>query len=156
PGGRAGWTAALGGPAPYARAQPIDPPRGRMAHRGRRRRGRGARDGRVKLCSAAYLVFSGRLGYAGRMAELVDLRREGAVFVLTMRGGENRFNEKSVAALDQALDRVEASEGSAALVTTGEEKFYSNGLDLDWMSSEGQGRGADFLASVLKLLGRFL
>jgi enoyl-CoA hydratase/carnithine racemase len=88
------------------------------------------------------------------MAASLDLRREGQVFVLTMQSGENRFNQTFVDAFNQALDTVEASSGPAALVTIGTEKFYSNGLDLDWMA--GEGAGGDFLASVLRLLGRVL
>jgi enoyl-CoA hydratase/carnithine racemase len=87
---------------------------------------------------------------------LVDLRRDGDVFVLTMRAGENRFNRGSVDALNAALDTVEASSGPAALVTTGAEKFYSNGLDLDWMMGEGQAEASTFVGDVLRMLGRFL
>ena len=68
----------------------------------------------------------------------IDLRREGDVFVLTMNAGENRFNRPFLNELTAALDEVERSSGPAALVTTGgEEKFYSNGLDLTWLSGEG-------------------
>src|SRR3990172_6445671 len=59
-----------------------------------------------------------------RMA-LIELARDGAVFVLTMESGENRFNRPFVDALNAALDSVEASTGPAALVTTGGDKFYS-------------------------------
>jgi enoyl-CoA hydratase/carnithine racemase len=65
---------------------------------------------------------------------IVDLRREGDVFVLAMKNGENRFNRASIDAINGALDEVEASSGPAALVTVGEGKFYSNGLDLTWMA----------------------
>jgi enoyl-CoA hydratase/carnithine racemase len=54
-----------------------------------------------------------------------------------MAAGENRFNAEFVAALDQALHEVEGSTGPAALVTSGTGKFYSNGLDLEWMGSRG-------------------
>src|SRR5262249_29524710 len=93
-------------------------------------------------------------GYWRAMAASLDLRREGQVFVLTMQSGENRFNHTFVDAFNQALDTVEASSGPAALVTIGTEKFYSNGLDLHWIA--GEGAGEDFLASVLRLLGRVL
>ena len=88
------------------------------------------------------------------MAADLELRREGRVFILDMRSGENRFNQDFVDAFNRGLDTVEASSGPAALVTIGTEKFYSNGLDLDWMASAGS--GGDFLASVLRLLGRVL
>ena len=87
---------------------------------------------------------------------LVDLRRDGNVFVLTMQNGENRFNRPSLDALNEALDEVERSSGPAALVTTGEGKFYSNGLDLTWLSGDGQGEGGAFISAVLKFLGRVM
>jgi len=87
----------------------------------------------------------------------IDLRREGDVFVLTMQNGENRFNRPFLDALNAALDTVERSSGPAALVTTGgEEKFYSNGLDLTWLSGPGQSEGGTFIGAVLKLLGRVM
>ncbi len=87
----------------------------------------------------------------------VDLRREGEVFVLTMQSGENRFNRSFVDALNGALDTVEAATGPAALVTIGgEEKFYSNGLDLAWMAGDGADEGPRFVSTVLQLLGRLL
>ena len=69
---------------------------------------------------------------------LVDLKREGEVFILIMQSGENRFNRLFIEAMNQALDTVEQSSGPAALVTVGgEEKFYSNGLDLAWLIGDG-------------------
>lgn len=41
--------------------------------------------------------------------------------------------------LDSLLDEVEASEGPAALVTTGAGKFYSNGLDLGVVGGDPAG-----------------
>ncbi len=88
---------------------------------------------------------------------MLDLRREGAVFILTMQGGENRFNRPFLNALNEALDTVEASSGPAALVTTGgAEKFYSNGLDLAWLAGDGQSEGAAFVSDVIRFLGRLM
>lgn len=87
---------------------------------------------------------------------LVDLRREGAVFVLTMQAGENRFNRPFVDALNAALDEVEKSSGPAALVTTGSDKFYSNGLDLTWIMGPDNPEGGKFIGDVIRLLGRLL
>ena len=87
----------------------------------------------------------------------VALRREGNVFVLTMNAGENRFNRPFLSALNTALDEVEGSSGAAALVTVGgEAKFYSNGLDLAWISGAGQQEGPGFIADVMRFLGRML
>jgi enoyl-CoA hydratase/carnithine racemase len=71
-----------------------------------------------------------------------------------MDEGENRFNPPFIAALHGALDVIEAYDGPCALVTTGSGKFYSNGLDLDWLGSADDTSG--FLDRVHALLGRLL
>ena len=50
---------------------------------------------------------------------IVDLKREGDVFILTMQGGENRFNPSFIGDMNRALDEVEKATGPAALVTVG-------------------------------------
>jgi enoyl-CoA hydratase/carnithine racemase len=73
-----------------------------------------------------------------------------------MRAGENRVNPPFLEALGEALDEVEAAAGPAALVTTGEGKFYSNGLDLVWMRGQKPEALGAFLASFQGLLARLL
>ena len=85
---------------------------------------------------------------------MIQLDRQEDVWVLRMDDGENRFNRRSVDAIHVALDRVEASDGPCALVTTGAGKFYSNGLDLDWLSSGEETSGC--LEDVHRLFGRVL
>jgi len=68
---------------------------------------------------------------------MIKLDRDGDVHVLRMVAEDNRFNAGFVSALNQALNEVEGSMGPAALVTSGTGKFYSNGLDLEWMGSLG-------------------
>ena len=91
---------------------------------------------------------------------MIELQREGDVFILTMDDGENRWNTSFVRAFAAALDEVEASEGPAALVTTSSsEKFFSNGLDLEWVSSTGEHRGGDrsvFGDEFMALMGRII
>ena len=73
---------------------------------------------------------------------MVELRKEGNVFVATMNDGENRFNPTSVAAWNTVLDEVEAAaaepDALCALITTGTGKFFSNGLDLGWLGAAFQ------------------
>ncbi|HEX3546586.1 MAG TPA: enoyl-CoA hydratase-related protein [Mycobacterium sp.] len=66
---------------------------------------------------------------------MTGLDRRGAVFVLTLGDDENRFHPDRLSAITEALDEVEAADAPKAVVTTGAGKFYSNGLDLDFMSS---------------------
>jgi enoyl-CoA hydratase/carnithine racemase len=42
------------------------------------------------------------------------------------------------------------------VTTGGTEKFYSNGLDLDWMGGDGRAEAGTFLDTVLGCLGRLL
>jgi enoyl-CoA hydratase/carnithine racemase len=88
---------------------------------------------------------------------VIDLKREGDVFVLRMDAGENRFHPDMVAAWHAALDEVEgaAGQGPAALVTTGTGRFYSNGLDLETMGASGADP-AEYVKSVLAVLARVL
>lgn len=86
---------------------------------------------------------------------MVELDRDGDVWILRMRDGENRFNQGFLDGFNAALDRVEAAEGPRALVTTGEQKFYSNGLDLDWLAANGADAPA-FLDRAHRLFGRLI
>ena len=91
---------------------------------------------------------------------MIDLKREGEVFVITLNDGENRWNTTFVREFSKALDEVEGSEGAAAVVTTSSDlKFFSNGLDLDWRASSGEHRGGDreaFGDEFMKLMGRII
>ncbi|MBB3035583.1 enoyl-CoA hydratase-related protein [Hoyosella altamirensis] len=64
--------------------------------------------------------------------------REGDVFVLNLgaegeQAGENRFHPDWMDAIHASLDEIEGSEGPAALVVTSTGKFFSNGLDVEWI-----------------------
>jgi enoyl-CoA hydratase/carnithine racemase len=92
---------------------------------------------------------------------MIDLEREGDVFVLTMNDGENRWNTTFNRAFDEAIDEVEASDGPVALLTTSSHpKFFSNGLDLDWvMGSDPDPAGGDravFGDEFMALMGRVI
>ncbi len=90
---------------------------------------------------------------------MLELNREGDVFLLTMTAGENRWNTNFVRAFTAVLDEVEASKGAAALVTTSaSDKFYSNGLDLDWVRDPAAypaaGDRGPFADEFMKLMSR--
>lgn len=58
-----------------------------------------------------------------------------SIAVLTLGDDENRFSPDFLDAVNSHLDTVEDSAG--ALVTVGDGKFWSNGLDLDWLLAHG-------------------
>lgn len=86
---------------------------------------------------------------------MIELDREGDVFVLRMRAGENRFSLDWLDRVNAALNKAEQTQGPIALVTTGEGKFYSNGMDLDWLAS-APARAGEYLRMIYRVLGRFL
>lgn len=89
------------------------------------------------------------------LERVLTTERHGDVALVRMEAGENRFNRTSIDAWHSVLDELEAIEGPFALVTTGAEKFYSNGLDLDWLLGDGAS-DKTFLNDVERLLIRIL
>ncbi|MEV7496315.1 enoyl-CoA hydratase-related protein [Streptomyces anulatus] len=83
------------------------------------------------------------------------LDRTDNVFTLDLGDGENRFHPDWLAAVDAALDDVEKADGPRALVTTATGKFYSNGLDLDWLFAHAD-QHRHYVVSVHELLARML
>jgi len=83
------------------------------------------------------------------------LDRQDNVFVLDLGDGENRFHPDWLAAVNAALDQVEKAEGHRALVTAATGKFYSNGLDLDWLFAHPE-QHQEYLGLVQDLLARLL
>jgi enoyl-CoA hydratase/carnithine racemase len=81
---------------------------------------------------------------------------EGGIALVKMQLGENRFNPTTLDGLDAALDQVEAIEGPAALVLTGEGKFFSNGLDLEWLGGADDDGRRETLSRVYRLFSRLL
>ncbi|SEP26983.1 enoyl-CoA hydratase/isomerase family protein [Trujillonella endophytica] len=84
-----------------------------------------------------------------------DLTREDDVFVLDLGDGENRFTLDWLTGVEAALDEVEQADGARALVTTGSGRFYSNGLDLDWLLAHPE-EGAGYSARIEVVLARVL
>ena len=67
---------------------------------------------------------------------MIELEKKESIYFLTMDAGENRWNTSFVREFSNALDQVEKDDGPGALVTTSNDpKFFSNGLDLDWIQS---------------------
>jgi enoyl-CoA hydratase/carnithine racemase len=89
------------------------------------------------------------------VSETATLEQRGSVFILNLGATENRFNFDSIAHLNSLLDQVDAAPGDKALVTVADGKFWSNGLDLDWMIAEKINLG-DLVTVVQEFLARVL
>ncbi|MFH8573063.1 enoyl-CoA hydratase-related protein [Streptomyces sp. NPDC017993] len=83
------------------------------------------------------------------------LERQDDVFILDLGDTENRFHPDWLTSALAALDEVEKAEGPRALVTAAVGKFFSNGLDLDWLFAHAD-QHQDYVVSVHELLARML
>jgi enoyl-CoA hydratase/carnithine racemase len=75
------------------------------------------------------------------------------IAVLNLGDDENRFSPELLEALEATLDDI--AKNAQALITTGTGKFYSNGLDLDWLGANGD-RLSWYVGRVQDLLNRIL
>lgn len=76
------------------------------------------------------------------------------IAVLNLGEDENRFTPDFLDVVNGHLDSVLA-DGAAGLLTTATGKFYTNGLDLDWLMANGD-RTAWYVGQVQGLLARVL
>ena len=92
---------------------------------------------------------------------MITLEKKDSIYYLTMDAEENRWNTTFVRDIAEALDEIENDEGPGALITSSTNpKFFSNGLDLDWMQApENHPDGGDrevFGEEFMYLMGRVI
>jgi enoyl-CoA hydratase len=83
---------------------------------------------------------------------LIRERRDNVELVTLNRDKDNRLSGPFVADLRGMLADLAADAGVRAVVVTGNDKFFSNGLDLDWMKTQGPRELFGFLLSISELL----
>lgn len=86
----------------------------------------------------------------------VSLDHNAGVARLAMLGG-GKFNPDSLGAFDDAVKESLAREGTEVLVITGEDKHFSQGLDLDYLMSVGDPDAAmAHVLNCMRMIGRLL
>ena len=83
------------------------------------------------------------------------LTRDGDVHVLDLGDGQNQIDPGWIDAVSRALDEVEAAPPPRALVTTATGKFFSMGLNLQWMAANPDGV-PELVRSMHELIARTL
>jgi enoyl-CoA hydratase/carnithine racemase len=83
------------------------------------------------------------------------LDRDGDVRILDLGSDENRFSPGWLAAVGDALAEVATADGPRALVTKATGKFWSNGLDLDWLGAHGD-QLASYVDSIHAVFAQLL
>jgi Delta3-Delta2-enoyl-CoA isomerase len=72
----------------------------------------------------------------------MELKKEDAVYVLSLTNGAkaNTITEDVIREYNSVLDELEAVPGNAALViTSADPKFWSNGIDREWLTTKPPG-----------------
>eukprot|EP00756_Hemistasia_phaeocysticola_P002944 Hpha_TRINITY_DN11971_c0_g1::TRINITY_DN11971_c0_g1_i3::g.20651::m.20651 len=96
-----------------------------------------------------------------------DVRSEGGVAVVTMADtegmhpwgtpkAEHRWNPVSVEGLHSILDTLEADQTVQSLVVAAKGKFWSNGMDLQWVDQASPEEGAQCNRRLNDLMARVL
>ncbi len=86
---------------------------------------------------------------------MATISSNGPVWTLDLGDDENRFSPDWLGAVDAALDELEATTEPAVLVTMGSGKYYSNGLDLEWIGQHFDQLDA-YVGRVQALFARML
>jgi enoyl-CoA hydratase/carnithine racemase len=84
----------------------------------------------------------------------ISLTYHEKVAVVDLGDDENRFSPGFLDEVNSCLDDVVGA-GAQGLVTTGRGKFYSNGLDLDWLAAHGD-QAQWYVGQVQAILARML
>lgn len=85
----------------------------------------------------------------------VTLSTGPSVWVLNLGDGENRFAPDFLTDIDHALDTITGSSEPVALLITATGKFFSNGLDLEWLQAN-TGEWDAHLTIVQSMFSRLL
>jgi enoyl-CoA hydratase/carnithine racemase len=83
------------------------------------------------------------------------LSQHDGVWLLDLGDGENRFSPSWIETALALLDDAATGAPERPLVTVATGKFWSNGLDVDWIGQHPE-RLAEYLTTVERLLGRVL
>ncbi|HEU0191919.1 MAG TPA: enoyl-CoA hydratase-related protein [Mycobacterium sp.] len=84
----------------------------------------------------------------------MKLSYDDKIAILDLGDDENRFSPEFLDQIEAMLDEVIAGDAQG-LVTTAGGKFYTNGLDLDWLMANGERTGW-YVGRVQALLARVL
>ncbi len=88
----------------------------------------------------------------------MELKKEGTVYVLSLTNGAkaNTFTEDVINEYNSVLDELEAAPGNVALVITSTDpKFWSNGINLEWIITQPANYFMQFASMLDRLYLRF-
>jgi enoyl-CoA hydratase/carnithine racemase len=84
----------------------------------------------------------------------ITLTYQEKIAIVDLGDDENRFSPGFLEEIDSSLDDIVGA-GAQGLVTTGGGKFYSNGLDLDWLATHAE-QAQWYVGRVQAMLARML
>ncbi|ESO95000.1 hypothetical protein LOTGIDRAFT_232141 [Lottia gigantea] len=86
----------------------------------------------------------------------INVKFEDKTGVLNLGEGEKRFSNEFMKDFHLALDEVESNTECKSLITTADGKFFSNGLDLDFLLKQDDNGTRKYFKDVRKLFERIL
>lgn len=92
---------------------------------------------------------------------ILEWKKDETVAVITMTNGENRHNPAFCKAIQEALDEIEQDAAiSSVVIASSDEKNWSQGIDLEWMTGRMQEKDLqamrDFLYAINNVFRRIL
>jgi enoyl-CoA hydratase/carnithine racemase len=84
----------------------------------------------------------------------ITLTYQEKIAIVDLGDDENRFSPGFLEEIESSLDDIVGA-GAQGLVTTGGGKFYSNGLDLDWLATHAE-QAQWYVGRVQTMLARML
>ncbi len=87
---------------------------------------------------------------------IIEYTVEDNVAILTLNNGENRFSFEFFNTFHETLEKIEKeTEANVLVITSSDDKIWSNGIDLEWMMENIQKDGIEFRRKFTKELFRF-
>ncbi|CAL5336249.1 unnamed protein product [Camellia sinensis] len=87
-----------------------------------------------------------------------DLKRlQGGVYILNFTGNlQHMFSPEAIRSIDESLDQVARDRSACALITTNQGKFFSNGMDVNYLRKCDRQGALEYLLLFQKLLSKLL
>lgn len=88
----------------------------------------------------------------------MELKKDGSVYILSLINGTkaNTFSEDVIREFNEKIDELEATNDNAALlITSTDPKFWSNGIDLEWLVTKPASYFPQFAYQLDMLFLRF-
>ncbi|MCP5464388.1 MAG: enoyl-CoA hydratase/isomerase family protein [Deltaproteobacteria bacterium] len=69
--------------------------------------------------------------------KFLDCEKQDGIYIVTMKDGQNRIRSEVMAEHHQIMDQIAKDrDNTAVILTSSDEKFWCNGIDVDWLMQQ--------------------